>query len=260
MSLLKKNLYIISFVNHKGGVGKTTTVMSVAGVLVKKFKKKVLCIDLDPQANLTKGSGVVPANLDLTLVDILRDDEAALVNEVIVKRKGSYDVLPSSLDLALADQFLYERVAKEIVLREIIENIKEKYDFILIDSPPSLGVLTINGLSASTHVLLPVETSFFALEGFESILDRIKTIKKKINTNLDLLGIVATKFDSRKNIHKESLEEIRKSIPEKVFKTTISMNVRLEEAPNFGKSIIEYSSETNAKDYINLTKELLKRL
>jgi len=253
-------LKIITFVNHKGGVGKTTTVMSVAGILVKKFKKKVLVIDLDPQANLTKGSGVIPVNLEITLVDILRDDEASLVENAIVKRENSYDILPSSLDLALADQFLYERVAKEVVLKEIIENIKTRYDFILIDSPPSLGVLTINGLSASTHVLLPVETSFFALEGFESILDRIKTIKKKINPNLELLGIVATKFDGRKNIHKESLEEIKKSIPEKVFKSVISTNVRLEEAPNFGKSIIEYSTEAFAKDYIELTKEILSRL
>lgn len=253
---------IISFANQKGGVGKTTSTLNI-GVALAQLGKKVCMIDLDPQANLTSGLGYGVPNYEGekleggSVYDILANEEEA--NSVIFKtRIDKLDLIPSSIALAGAEIELVNMVSRETLLREALNEIKHRYDYILIDCPPSLGLLTINALTASQKVIIPVQTEYFALEGLGQLLNTIKLVKSKLNTNLKVGGVAMTMFDSRTNLSKQVTEEVQKVFGDKVFTTLIPRNIRLSEAPSHGQSIFEYDkSSKGAEAYLKLAKEVI---
>ncbi len=246
---------ILSIVNQKGGVGKTTTTVSMAAILGKKGKK-TLIVDLDPQANATSGLGLYEANFSFTIYD-------ALIKAIDVKKAiypsavNNLFILPSSKDLAGAEIELVSEFNRERFLQNCLATIRDQYDYILIDCPPSLGLLTINALTASDQVLIPVQSEYYALEGLARLTATIEMVKKALNPTLQLKGIIVTMFDSRISLSRQVEEEARSFFKEKVFETVIPRNVRLSEAPSFGEPISVYDKKSKgAKAYKNLVKEI----
>jgi len=261
---------ILTILNQKGGVGKTTTVINM-GVFLAKAGKKVLLVDLDPQANLTSGLGVsVPhgANTDITgkdskartIYDVLVNDNP--VSEVFLSTdtKGLF-ILPSGIELSGAEVEMVNMISRESVLKKALEPVKDNYDFILIDCPPSLGILTVNALVAAEKVLVPIQCEYFALEGLGQLMNTVKLIRSKLNPTLDIAGVILTMYDARTNLSRDVAEEVKKFFKEQVFKTIIPRNIRLSEAPSHGQSIVEYDpSSTGSLAYRNLTDELIERM
>lgn len=249
---------IISVANQKGGVGKTTTTVNLSAIFAKKGKK-VLLIDADPQGNATSGLGV-NKKLDRSLYDILINDASAeeCIRETNIK---NLDICPSNIDLAGAEVELVSMLSREQRLKEKLDIIKNKYDYILIDCPPSLGLLTLNALTASDYILVPVQCEYYALEGLTQLLNTVKLVKKHLNKKIVVLGAVLTMYDVRTNLSNEVVKEVRNFFKNHVFKTIIPRNVRLSEAPSYGMSIVEYDEKSRgAKAYISLANEILRAL
>lgn len=245
---------IISLLNHKGGVGKTTSAINIGAGLVE-LGKKVLLIDLDPQANLTLSLGI--PRQQYTIYEALRG-ESELVPYTV--REG-FDVVTSTLDLSGAEMELINEAGREFILRELFEPVVEEYDFIIIDCPPSLGLLTLNALTSSHQVIIPLQTQFLALQGLTKIKQIIDKVRFRLNKKLHIGGVVATMYDSRKVLNRDVVNTIQKYFGERVFKTLIRDNVSLAEAPAQRKDIFAYNRRSNgAVDYLALCKEIVARV
>ncbi len=247
---------IIAVTNQKGGVGNTTTSVNLSAALAYKGKK-VLLIDADPQGNTTSGVGLEKADIKYTLYECLAEPE--LINEAIIRTKyRNLSVLPSGSSLSAAEIELANEEKREYFLKNTLSKLKEDYDFVIIDSPPALGMLSINIMTAADSVIVPIQCEYYALEGLAQIVGTIKMIKERSNPDIKIEGILATMYDKRTNLSEQVLQEVKKHFHEKVYKTYIPRNVRLSEAPSFGEPIIKYDiTSTGAKAYFDLAREVI---
>ena len=247
---------IIAIANQKGGVGKTTTAINLSSTLAVA-EKKTLLIDMDPQANATSGVGIDAKKLSASIYEVLIDNVplAKIIREVEI----SYlQIAPASIKLVGAEIELVNWEDREFALKKAIENHKEEYDYIIIDCPPSLGLLTINTLSASDSVLIPIQCEYYALEGLTQLLNTIRLVQKHLNTGLQIEGVLLTMYDPRLNLSKQVYEDVNKYFQGRVFETIIHRNVKLSEAPSFGKPIILYDIACRGADnYLALAQEIL---
>jgi len=249
---------IIAFANQKGGVGKTTTAINVAASLaVSEFK--TLLVDLDPQSNATTGLSEMFTPNGTTIYDVLIREKP--MSKGIRKTVLEYlDLVPSTHDLVGAEIELVGMIAREYRLRDCIKRQVKKYDYVLLDCPPSLGLLTLNALSSSDSVLIPIQCEYFALQGLSQLLQTIRLVQRHLNTKLDIEGVLITMYDGRLNLSKQVEKEVRQYFNGKTFKTVIRRNVRLGEAPSFGKPILLYEANSpGAQDYLTLVQEMLNR-
>ena len=248
---------IVSLANQKGGVGKTTTAINLAASLAA-CERNVLLVDLDPQANATSGVGL-SKNDAKSIYPVLTDGMS--IREVIHPTElPNFHVAPSSVDLVGAELELSDAIGREFYLRRALAEVSRDYDYILIDSPPSLGLLTINGLTAAHSVLVPMQCEYFAIEGVAQLLNTIERVRDMLNPNLEIEGIALTMYDERMNLARQVAEEVRAHFGEKVYRSVIPRNVRLAEAPSFGKPIILYDIRSRGSEaYINLAKEFIHR-
>lgn len=248
---------IIGIVNQKGGVGKTTTAVNLGAFLASKGKY-VLLIDLDPQANASSGLGVrINSERESSLYEALMCNIP--ISDVIRKTEiMGYDIIPSSTDLAGAAIELVSRENREFALYNLLHSVRSSYDYIIIDSPPSLGLLTINGLVATEKLLIPIQCEYYALEGLGQLLKTVDLLKENITHSLDIMGVVLTMYDKRNLLSRQVEKEVSRNFPGKVFNTIITRNVELAEAPSFGKPIMVYSpNSVGARAYENLAKEII---
>lgn len=246
---------VISFSNHKGGVGKTTSTVNIGVGLAKILHKRVLVIDLDPQANLTQSLGMTN-NHAHNIYGALTGKYALQPINV----DENLDIIPSTLDLSGAEVELSAETGREFILRELIDPLRNQYDFVLIDTPPSLGLLTVNALTASDYIYIPLQAQYLALQGLTKLLEVVERIRKRLNKNLSLGGVFITQYDNRKVLNREIAQTIREHFKDKVFKTVIRDNVSLAEAPSTGKDIFSYNARTNgAEDYLELCKEIISK-
>ena len=249
---------IISFINQKGGVGKTTTCVNMASYLAE-YGKKVLLIDMDPQGNASSSVGVNKEEKFKTVYNVLINEDE--ITDVILPTPfKNLEVIPSNVDLAGAEIELVEVVNREKVFRKALSKIKDKYDFICIDCPPSLGLITVNSLTASDGVIIPIQCEYFALEGLSVLMYTLKLVKKHLNPEIDVEGVVLTMKDGRSNLGTSVAEDVSKYFNDKVYKTIIPRNIRLAEAPSYGEPINVYDPKsTGGIAYRELTEEFLKR-
>ena len=248
---------VISVANQKGGVGKTTTSINMSTILAKKGKK-VLMIDADPQGNGTSGLGV-NKDVKFSVYDVIIND-IEIENTIQQTMIKNLDLCPSNINLAGAEVELVSMMSREFRLKEKIDNLKDKYDYIIIDCPPSLGLLTLNAFTASDSVLIPVQCEYYALEGLGQLINTIELVKKHLNKNLDIEGALLTMFDIRTNLSNQVVKEVNRYFENRVYKTVIPRNVRLSEAPSYGMPITVYDPRSKgARSYEKFVKELLKK-
>ncbi len=247
---------IIAIANQKGGVGKTTTSVNLSACLAH-IGKKVLLIDTDPQGNATSGVGVNKGDVQQCIYDMLIDD--VNFRDVIRQTKvPNLDIIPATISLAGAEIELVSTISREVRMKLAIQDAKEEYDYIIIDCPPSLGLLTINALTASDSIIIPVQCEYYALEGLSQLLSTIRLVQKHLNEELEIDGVLLTMFDARTNLGIQVIEEVKKYFQDKVYKTIIPRNVRLSEAPSHGEPIIIYDSRSRgAEVYLDLAKEVV---
>ena len=247
---------IISIANQKGGVGKTTTTINLSSMLAKKGKK-VLMIDTDPQGNATSGVGI-DKNVKFSVYDVLVND-IEIINTIKESCVKKLDVCPSNINLAGAEVELVSMEAREHRLKEKLDKIKDDYDYIIIDCPPSLGLITLNAFTASDSVLIPVQCEYYALEGLGQLLNTINLVKKHLNKDIEIEGALLTMYDIRTNLSNQVVKEVKKYFNEKVYKNVIPRNVKLSEAPSYGMPISMYDPRSKgAKSYEKFVKEFLK--
>ncbi len=247
---------VITIANQKGGVGKTTTAVNLSSCLAVA-EKRTLLIDIDPQANATSGLGIDPRQLDRSTYDVLVNQEK--IERIIQStRVPNLDIVPAHINLVGAEVELIQVIAREKILREALKQVKEQYDYIFIDCPPSLGILTLNALTAADSVLIPIQCEYYALEGLSQLLNTIKLVQKHLNKALEINGVLLTMYDNRLNLCNQVAQEVRNFFKEKVFDTVITRNVRLSEAPSFGLPIILYdATSAGAESYMKLAEEIL---
>lgn len=247
----------ISISNQKGGVGKTTTAVNVSSCIAVA-EHKVLVVDIDPQANTTSGFGIDQKKVRNSIYEVLINDLD--VNQAIVKTQLEYlDLLPSHVRLVGAEVELVSAITREKILERALANLKKQYDYIFIDCPPSLGLLTLNALTAADSVLIPIQCEYYALEGLSQLLNTVRLVQKHLNTRLEIEGVLLTMFDGRLNLSRQVADDVRKYFGDKVFKSVILRNVRLSEAPSHGKPIILYDAVcSGAENYMSLATEILE--
>ena len=249
----------IAIFNQKGGVGKTTTNINLAACLAHRGKK-VLMVDIDPQGNTTSGIGTRKRNLKSTLYDALIDTSFDVNKAILPTNTENLDIIPASVDLAGAEVELALLEGREGRLKRVIDSVRKQYDYILVDCPPSLGILTINSLTAVNSVLIPIQCEFYALEGVSQLINTIEKVKERLNPGLYIDGVILSMFDGRTNLSQAVVEDVRNFFGPAMYDTIIPRNVRLAEAPSYGKPIIEYDPRAQgAKAYQEFTKEFLAR-
>lgn len=247
---------IIAIANQKGGVGKTTTAVNLAACLAKKGKK-VLLVDCDPQGNSTSGVGVDKRRCEKTVYDVLIGNAEASESVTQTPYENLW-VCPSNISLSGAEIELVSEMGRETKLKNALNTVKGQFDVVLIDAPPSLGLITINVLTAANSVIIPIQCEYYALEGVAQLMNTIRKVKQVMNPELEIEGILMTMFDSRTNLSAQVIEEVKKFFPNKVYKTLIPRNVRLSEAPSFGKPIIYYDiASRGSESYLDLADEVL---
>ena len=247
---------VIVVANQKGGVAKTTTSVNLAAGLAY-YKKKVLLLDLDPQGNASSGLGVNKNALEHSTYDVLVN--FVPIDKITIEINKKLSLVPAKVELAGAEMELVSAISRESRLKNALEEVRDKYDYIIIDTPPSLGLLTLNALTAADSFLVPIQCEYFALEGLSQLLSTIKIVQKNLNPKLEMEGILMTMFDNRTNLANQVVADVKENFKDKVFKTIIPRNVRLSEAPSFGMSIIDYDIKSKgAETYLALAKEVIK--
>ena len=253
-----KDTRIIAIINQKGGVGKSTTAVNLAAALGEQGRK-TLIVDFDTQGNSTSGFGIEKEELDNCIYDALLNDVPA-ESLVLDTNCSKVFVIPATIQLAGAEIELVSEIARETRLKDLLEPVKDEFDFIFIDCPPSLGLLTINALTAADSVLIPIQCEYYALEGVTKLLESMKMVKTRLNKSLDTYGVLMTMYDSRTSLSNQVVEEVQSYFGDKAFKTLIPRTVKISEAPSFGEPVITYAPQNKgAKAYMNLAKEVIKR-
>ncbi|UQZ34188.1 sporulation initiation inhibitor Soj [Paenibacillus sp. PK3_47] len=247
---------IIAIANQKGGVGKTTTSVNL-GAGMATLGKRVLLVDIDPQGNTTSGVGVNKADVANCVYDILIND-AEPKDTILETQIEGLHIIPATIQLAGAEIELVSTISRELKLKKALNTVKSNYDYIIIDCPPSLGILTINSLTAADSVIIPIQCEYYALEGLSQLLNTVRLVQKNLNPHLKIEGVLLTMLDARTNLGIQVIEEVKKYFQEKVYRTIIPRNVRLSEAPSHGQSIITYDSRSKgAEVYLELAKEVI---
>ena len=248
---------IIAFANQKGGVGKTTTAVNLSASLAYRTRGRVLLVDSDPQGNASSGLGINKREVKHSVYDVVIGNCSA--KEAVIRSKyKNLDIIPSSIDLAAAEIELVDMENRALRLKTALAMIQQDYDYICIDCPPSLGLLTLNALAACTSILVPIQCEFYALEGLSQLMATVRTVKRLYNSYIDLEGVLLTMYDARLNLTMQVVEEVKKYFPQKVFKTSIPRNVRLSEAPSFGEPVIYYDfASKGSQSYLALADEII---
>jgi chromosome partitioning protein len=247
---------IIAITNQKGGVGKTTTSVNL-GASLASMGKRVLLVDIDPQGNTTSGIGINKADVANCIYDVLINDVNPK-DAILETNVPNLKIIPATIQLAGAEIELVPTISREVRLKKALHTVKHMFDYILIDCPPSLGILTINSLTAADSVLIPIQCEYYALEGLSQLLNTVRLVQKHLNTTLQIEGVLLTMFDARTNLGIQVIEEVKKYFQQKVYHTIIPRNVRLSEAPSHGQSIITYDSRSKgAEVYLELAKEVI---
>ncbi len=249
---------IIAIANQKGGVGKTTTAINLSACLAEKGKK-VLSIDMDPQGNMTSGLGVDKDSVEKTVYDLIIGE--AQIEEIICKNVlENLDVLPTNIDLSAAEIELIGIDNKEYIIKNEVDKVKDNYDFVIIDCPPSLSMLTINAMTTADSVLVPIQCEYYALEGLSQLIHTIELVKERLNSNLEIEGVVFTMYDARTNLSLQVVENVKDNLNQNIYKTIIPRNIRLAEAPSYGMPINQYDSKSSgAESYRLLADEVIER-
>lgn len=256
--LPQRDTRVMAVINQKGGVGKSTTVINLSACLGES-KKKVLVIDFDPQGNSTSGYGVEKEELEHDIYDVILHDYP--IEDVIMETcENNVFIVPATIQLATAEIELVTAMARESVLKDAIANIRDEFDYILIDCPPSLGLLTINALIAANSLLIPIQCEYYALEGVAKLLESMQMVKRRMNPELEIFGVLMTMFDSRTTLSKQVVDEVQNYFGKKMFKTIIPRNVKLSEAPSHGMPVIQYARVSKGSlAYMKLAKEVVAR-